>query len=95
MLEEYFNYEIRSVFTEIISKDDDYVADYAEFNVVDGEEGDYGVITYLHDNEVVAIRTIFGGDDERIKFTDFGKSLFNAKLQKALSLAMHGEVVYD
>lgn len=85
MLDEYFDYEIRCKFTALISEDDDYRADYSQFNVVDGEEGDYGVIRYFHGDELVAIKNVYGGDSEEVEFTSFGKTLFNAKLINALT----------
>ncbi len=89
MLEDYFDYEIRLKFDECIREDlDDYKADYSEFTIVDGEEGDYGTIKYYYGTELVAIKTVHGGDEEEIEYTRFGQRLFNAKLINALSKAI-------
>lgn len=49
-------------------------ADHTELNVVDGEEGDYGVIRYLDAAGVlVATKTVHGGDSESIELTPHGK----------------------
>jgi hypothetical protein len=52
----------------------DFVADHSEFVCVDGEEGDYGKVTYrTPEGVIVAVRTILGGDDEETVFTPEGK----------------------
>ena len=57
-------------------EDIDYVCDDSQFVAVDGEEGDYGIIKYhSKSNELIAVRTIRGGDDEDTEFTEFGKNL--------------------
>lgn len=53
------------------------------FNYVDGEEGDNGIIRYYHEDNLAVIRTIHGGDEEDIEFTEYGKNLFK---YRAISL---------
>jgi len=59
-------------------EDIDYVCDDSQFVSVDGEEADYGVIKYYtKSNELIAIKTIRGGDDEDTEFTEFGKNFIS------------------
>lgn len=47
--------------------------DNTNYVYVDGEEGDYGVITYYSKyDDLVATRTIHGGDSETVEFTPYG-----------------------
>lgn len=56
------------------------LTDQSDFNIVDGEEGDNGIIRYSSENkELLAVRTVFGGDEEQIEFTEFGKEFFSNK----------------
>lgn len=49
-------------------------ADHTDFVVVDGEEGDHGVIRYLDaTGELVATKTVHGGDSESLELTPYGK----------------------
>jgi hypothetical protein len=59
----------------------EYRSDYSDFTVVDGEEGDYGIIKHysLNSSLLVAITTIKGGDDEDTEFTKYGKELLGAR----------------
>lgn len=52
-----------------------YDEDKSDFNYVDGEEGDNGVIKYYDKstNELLCTYYIFGGDEYNIIFTDFFK----------------------
>jgi hypothetical protein len=64
-----------------LSEDIDYTVDNSGFTVVDGEEGDYGIIKYLSkNNELIAIHHIYGGDSEDIEFTELGKALLRNKV---------------
>lgn len=56
-------------------------ADHSEFVYVDGEEGDFGVIRYKDaSGQVVATKTVDGGDSAHLELTDYGKPLVAAKL---------------
>lgn len=56
-------------------------ADHSEFVVVDGEESDFGVIRYKDaTGQVVAIKTVDGGDAAHLELTEYGKPLVAAKL---------------
>ncbi len=62
-----------------------YNSDYSEFIVVDGEEGDYGVIKHFPENKILlAITIVNGGDDEDTQFTQYGKALCTATVINAL-----------
>lgn len=62
-----------------------FKADNSKFNVIDGEEGDYGVIEYYSlDERLIAIKTVNGGDDSEIDFTKFGKDLLTGKAVEIL-----------
>lgn len=83
--------EVQSAFTTLIENDrEEYVEDTSEFVVVDGEEGDYGKIKYFdkNNNELVAVKTVHGGDREDIEFTTYGKCLLGNELNILFSLAM-------
>ena len=89
MLIDYFENEIRYHFYKLLGEDDEkYRTDYSEFIVVDGEEGDYGIIKYYYGEELIAVKTVYGGDEEGTEFTEFGKLLFNAKLINCLSKSL-------
>ena len=63
----------------------DYVEDYSCFIVVDGEEGDYGVIKYFTPKgNLLAIKTVNGGDSESTEFTEFGKDFLRHKVLNVL-----------
>lgn len=61
--------------------DIDSKADYKDFVSVDGEEGDYGIVRYYDktNNQLLAVRTIHGGDSEDTEFTQYGASLLQDK----------------
>lgn len=46
-------------------------SDDSEFTVVDGEEGDYGLIKYSDAGGLLAIRKVEGGDSEETYFTKY------------------------
>lgn len=55
--------------------------DISEFTIVDGEEGDHGIIKYLDaDNNVVAIKNVEAGDNEYIEVTEYGKPIIIMKM---------------
>lgn len=85
MLRDYFDNEIRFNFDQLLDRDDDLRTDYSQLNYVDGEEGDWGIVRYYKDEELIATKIAHGGDDEEIEFTQFGKYLLNARLIIALN----------
>jgi len=61
-------------------EDLDYTTDTSEFNIVDGEEGDNGIIKYYTiDGDLLAIKTVYGGDSEEVEFTHWGKDMLKEK----------------
>lgn len=59
-------------------KDIKHTPDYSEFNVVDGEESDFGIVKYFDlDGTLLAKKIVHGGDDEDIEFTEYGISLLS------------------
>lgn len=59
----------------------DCIEDSSEFVFVDGEEGDYGVIKYFTPKgNLLAIKTVEGGDSEFTEFTEFGKNFLKQKI---------------
>jgi hypothetical protein len=86
MLEEFFNNEVKYLLIQHLEADEDnYKDDYSEFVVVDGEESDYGIIRHYYGNNLLAVRTVHGGDSEYIEYTTFGKWFFKNKLINSLS----------
>lgn len=67
----------KEIYHFLIERDD------SEFVVVDGEEADHGIIRYYSydsetiDRELLATKTVNGGDDEDIEFTRSGKLIFS------------------
>lgn len=53
----------------------EYKTNSDEFNVVDGEEADNGIIKYFSPcgEVLLAVKNVYGGDNEDIQFTKAGK----------------------
>lgn len=84
---EQFWYTVQSnLYSKITSADIDkqLTIDDSQFVVVDGEEGDYGIYKYFHNTELVAKRTIYGGDVEDTEFTEYGKTFLKIQFYKLL-----------
>lgn len=80
----------RELGVNIMYSDDydiEYNIDNSEFNVVDGEEGDYGVKKYytVVNNKHIANVEYFGGDDYEVEFTKIGKLILNNRMRQHLS----------
>ncbi len=74
-----FCYEI-GLRVPIDIEDINYTTDTTEFNFVDGEEGDNGIIKYYAtDGDLLAVKTVYGGDSEEVEFTQWGKDLLKEK----------------
>ena len=43
---------------------------------VDGEEGDYGVIVYSYEGDVVATESVYGGDVFDCRLSQYGREKF-------------------
>ncbi len=53
-----------------------YSTDNSGFVVVDGEEGDHGIVKYIGpDGVLLATKTVLGGDSEEFEFTAVGKEV--------------------
>jgi len=52
----------------------EFRVDSSDFVVVDGEEGDYGTTKYFIGDDLVAVKTDYGGDSYDYEYTEFGKS---------------------
>ena len=64
-------------------------ADYTDYVYVDGEEGDHGIVRYLDSaGKIVAVKTIFAGDDESLDVTDYGRKIVADKLTEAFATAI-------
>lgn len=77
LLEEFWE-DIRSKLHHKITYDNpcpEFEIDMSEFTVVDGEEGDYGKITYRDKTGVIAVKTVHGGDDYDVEFTPYGRAV--------------------
>ena len=59
--------------------DVEYEIDQSGYNFVDGEEGDFGTLKYYDANGIIAVKTIYGGDEEEVEFTSYGMSLLTPK----------------
>lgn len=78
-------YELMNAIDDPLSKImDGLVIDKSQFVGVDGEEGDYGIITYSlgldygpDAGKLIATHVIEGGDCEYYEYTDFGKDWIN------------------
>lgn len=58
--------------------------DNSEFVVVDGEEGDYGLIKYSLDGIHIATKVVEGGDSEYYEWTETGKAMLHEWLVTAI-----------
>lgn len=57
------------------------LTDFEDFTVVDGEEGDYGIIKYLDTNyNLLAIKNVYGGYEYDYEFTDYCKELLEPRI---------------
>jgi hypothetical protein len=63
---------------------DSLTSDYSDFHYVDGEEGDYGIIRYTAFGQLIATKTVHGGDMEDIDFTDQGKLLLSGIVKQSM-----------
>lgn len=87
MLEEFWEeigmyWKIREL---LDSLDPHLTPDYSKFTVVDGEEGDYGVISYSdHTGQLVAVKTVHGGDHEDVDFTEYGIAMMGGVVRSIL-----------
>lgn len=62
-----------------------YKIDDSDFVVLDGEEGDSGIIRYYSlDGKLLAVRNVYGGDDEDTEFTSYAISLMKLMVQDIL-----------
>jgi hypothetical protein len=84
-LQAFWQQEVSYVFNRLLEQLDlNLTEDRSEYVYVDGEEGDFGVIRYKDAaGEVVAVRTIEGGDSEYTELTEHGKPLVAAKMLEA------------
>lgn len=58
-----------------------YKENYDNFTIVDGEEGDFGVIEYYgSDGYLLAAKEVFGGDDYNFKYTEKCKSILQEQI---------------
>lgn len=66
------------------------IRDHSGFVVVDGEEGDHGVIKWFSKatGKLLATQTINGGDDEYVEFTKDGFDHFAPVFRKVVKLAL-------
>lgn len=72
LLEEFLSLYTESIRKKLESATVDLIRDDSEYHIVDGEEGDYGIVKYFVGHEHVATYINNGGDDERVDFTAFG-----------------------
>ena len=86
MIEIYWREEIVERVEEWLEDEDlQLTPDYSQFNVVDGEEGDYGIIHYYDPSErLFAIKTVYGGDSEDLKFTPYGESVMHKRVKAVI-----------
>jgi hypothetical protein len=54
----------------------------SEFNHIDGEESDNGIIRYYLDNNLICERFIFGGDNSEWKYTEYGFNILKLEIMK-------------
>ena len=94
LLESTFLYDVQPTLNRLLDDEDLHlVADHSDYVVVDGEEGDFGVVRYRNgDNQLVAVRTVQGGDSETIELTPFGAQLVKQRLLAVLTQALDSTV---
>lgn len=68
--------------------DFDFTEDFSKFTIVDGEEGDYGEVSYYHNNNLVGKKIFHDGDDYDYEYTDYGKELMIAKFRELVGEAL-------
>lgn len=74
------SYKMRDLFEHLEST---FTTDNSGYIYVDGEEGDLGVIKYASmSGEIVAIKTLYGGDCETVEFTPYGEQLLKLTLSR-------------
>lgn len=75
----------------------EYEKDYTQLNVVDGEEGDYGIVKYMSPNKdvLLAVKTVYGGDREEIEFTKAGKEYLTELYIETLRLQIKSLPIYE
>ena len=61
--------------------DIDFTIDLSKFNIIDGEEGDYGTKEYFVCNKLIATEEVYGGDDYNVEFTEIGSELLKNKVR--------------
>lgn len=67
----------------------DYEKDDSNYHIIDGEEGDYGIIKYFHNNIHICDYVNCGGDSDYYEYTEEGQKhfkelalkIFNAHLE--------------
>lgn len=75
------SFETEAIFDKL---EDSLVADHSKWVYVDGEEGDYGIVTYTLNGELVCTHHIHGGDCENYVFTRFGVILIKKALMELI-----------
>ena len=95
LLEEFWRYVVESNVNTILHSNNpcpEFKTDMSEFVAVDGEEGDHGKITYSDLNgRVVAIKTVHGGDDYDVEFSEHGRLLMILLLVPLIDQAIFGD----
>ena len=60
-------------------------SNHDKFVVVDGEEGDYGIIEYFDGDQLFMITTIHGGDSEETELTPHGKKVIGNLMMERIN----------
>ena len=89
-LGQFWNDDFAYKFSQLLENVDlGLTSDSSDFVVVDGEEGDYGIIRYKDSSgEVVAIKIVHGGDDEELQITEYGKSIIFSKFREVFEVLL-------
>lgn len=75
--------------SELKKDDSDYV-------IVDGEEGDYGIIKYYtNDGFLFAIEINRGGDDIDVEFTSVARLIFGNMIEELISDKLKNMELYE
>lgn len=82
---EFWQQQAGQVTSWLDSADYQFDVDRSGFTVVDGEEGDFGKIVYSKNGMVVATLEVFGGDQEDLEFTPYGKALMKSYVLEAIA----------
>lgn len=79
--------QISDIYLTEVRKDDKL------YNVVDGEEGDWGIIDYYIDNNLCATYVNNGGDNDYYNFTSWGVNYLKYEILRLITGKLLEQIV--